>query len=541
MPSPCPLPEGGYWYYPPLKPGTLYSQRVWIPCPTGSSSGSTGSGVGQGSGGNSDDSSTPTGQSMEDFKKEAADWAKRVTDFFLGDDSQQPPSEPGAPWNPPPTKTINKGGNAPVDPCGPWIQTIQDSQLPTGDALDYWSWEMSPYNGTSYGISFSGRAHGLSIENQLADIANDWSDYSDDPDMSGTFEDAVKTITTADTPEDVADQLVNSIFDSLLGAGNYDSVGPGELSPALISVLNQMAQEIQDGNGGDINWSDFGDYLRAQTDTDAVAMQADWLGGGVDPLCPQFNSAANDALMKQRNNQRKANNDLKKLDKNIKPPKLPPAPGGTFKGPVKGPVKITNPFVGVQTTTRNTAMSHLGPINPGKLGPVKFVPGGPQIAIKGPTVDVTYAHHPILPPFTPIGVLGAQAEQAQGLFGGTITPTELPDWAGESAAAQGLIDFMQSTSTKILDVITAILGSFVGTDPDPDYNTKMTVGVGLDGETQVVENKLGVLLAFRKKFPDPPPPSDPTALANYNKLMNQLANLETWYYKQYNEFFGNYP
>ena len=102
----------------------------------------------------------------------------------------------------------------------------------------------------------------------------------------------------------------------------------GTLSDAFTQTIDQLIQEIEDGNGGNIDWSAFGDYLNAQAGADAAAMQANNLdpnGNGSDP-CSTIDTAINGLNQSRFNFQKVANDALRKLDKNIKPP---PGGGGT--------------------------------------------------------------------------------------------------------------------------------------------------------------------------------------------------------------------
>jgi len=325
---PCPNAEGGYWSSewvpvgnPPgghpseLGSGYITSQPVWIPCGSAADASQPGGGSpGSGSG----------GLSMQDFLNQAKESSEKFTTGFYNEaDSPPPPPSPIPPYNPPPSnRPIVKPGSLlyhPPPPCDP-IQSgmiVQNSQIPpaTGDPNgEYWDPYGSVYNN---GTPLYGQAQALQSERILADIAGDYQDSSaDGSDLQTAFQNAANAISPSDTPEDVAD----NIFNALIGQ-NAAPVSTGELSPALISVLDQMAQEIQDGNGGNIDWSAFQDYLKAQADADAAALQANYLANN-----PCGGSGVDNALNNQFNNQKAANNALKKLDKNINPP---PGGGGT--------------------------------------------------------------------------------------------------------------------------------------------------------------------------------------------------------------------
>ncbi|HET6401056.1 MAG TPA: hypothetical protein VFH95_06610 [Candidatus Kapabacteria bacterium] len=317
--------------------------------------------------------------------------------------------------NPTPTGPIKPVDQRrkPVDPCAGSSQVIKNSQIPPAPSdpnNQWWDPSASPY----WGSPLFPQAQGLQAERQLAALASDYGYYAG-VDLNTAFEKAVGTIGPSDTPEEIADKMMNSLLDQagyLPADGVYPTGAvapmPGTLSPALISVLDQIAQEIQDGNGGDIDWSAFADVLNAQASADAAALQAAYLSGHGKGPCGDINDAVNSATNNQRNNQRKANNALKKLDKNIKPPKLPPGPGGNSKGPVKEPVKTPNLFGGLKATTKNVPQSHLGPISPGLLH------SGAEIYAKGPAVADRLKE--ILRPYggLTLGQTGDSLAQAQG-------------------------------------------------------------------------------------------------------------------------------
>ncbi|MGI0134178.1 MAG: hypothetical protein ACREBW_04390, partial [Candidatus Micrarchaeaceae archaeon] len=261
------------------------------------------------------------------------------------------------------------------DPCNGSQGAIQSSQIPpaTGDfntESNLWNPAYSKEQNT-----------GLATERMLADMANDQQDYYGDPNgMQAAFEQIVNSMPAGLSGSAEATYIIQQLF-----AWGNDDVGT--LSAALISTIDQLAGEIQSGNGSNIDWSAIGDYLSAQAAADANAMQANKLdmnGTGSSP-CGDVNSALQGAKSSQRNNQRKANNALKRLDPHLKQPPLPPVRPAGRRGGNRAPTKFTAPnFSGLTATTSNVAMSHLGPHSVGLL----HTPH-PSLPIAKPMVQVT--------------------------------------------------------------------------------------------------------------------------------------------------------
>jgi|GEM_PF-6805218 len=530
---PCPNSTGGYWYWPPLHGWSNgydsggYSQPVWIPCPgfeptkgnTLIKSDSFVKTNPAGPAGNQPGSGNPATDQYYWHEQDALLW---------GGGGDSPPVLPFIPANftqsendpVPPGGLKDSKLRKNIDPCNGSSQLIKNSQVPpsNGDPSNEWD----PNGSNYYGTPHLARALGLQIERILADVANNLADYTGS-DLESSFEAAVKTITSTDSPEEVADKLINAILGAnLLPYGG--PVVPGELSPELISVLDQLAQEIEQSSTAppNIDWGAFAAYLAAQANADADALQSSYLGGGALP-CGDISNAVNNAKNNQRNNQKKANNALKKLDPNINPPKLPPGhPSGEHGHPTN-----TNDFSSVTAPTYNVSKG-----SGHKM--VKFGGKGPQINVKGPTVDVTRVHHSLLPPHD-LGLLGDSLAQSQGLSGGTLTPTPLLDF---DPVAQAVIDQIHNTALTLLNILDDVLGFLTSQDPDPITGVTL-VGPALDNMVKHTEEKLDALNALSQQFPNEP--TDLGQKLKWDDLRDERIRLENWYHAITGDYYGNYP
>ncbi len=396
--------------------GFITSVPIRVPCPPGSApgSGETDEQLGlqalqnvYGFGLPNPSSPAGSGTSLPDWLL-ARQKIEEAQDVFTYAEPRPPTLayDPNNPYNNPrpsnkPIKQNLKAG--PIDPCSDAQQTLQNSQIPQATGDSYTEYENTTSTNSKYSYQ---QLEGLGIERLMADYAKD-AEQGSGLDWESSFEDAIKTLQPTDrTPQ----QIVDKVLASILGV---DPSQIGTLSDAFTQTIDQLIQEIEDGNGGNIHWSAFGDYLNAQADADAAAMQAKNLdpnGTGSSP-CGDINKVLQGAMSRSRNGQLRANRALGRLDRNIKVPTVPKGghyiTGGDFPptkyvGPSVGPigtatgVKATPvrrpsgsprhirvaPSGAVATAAAtNLAQAHPTPISPGLLHRSALAPSGPAVPV----------------------------------------------------------------------------------------------------------------------------------------------------------------
>src|SRR5581483_10822790 len=448
-----------------------------------------------------------TSQSWQDWLNSARQEAERQIQEFIDEDSNVRPP----PINIDPNYIGNKYVDFPQynvtelggykghniantqnqDPCNGSAAFVQSTNLPSPiNPLDPMGSDLSK---TAYNKGDANKqAMGVLFEQAMGSLfSNISSNFGSNDDAEQAFKDAVMSLPSGLSGEGEADWIVAS----LLGE---DPTGIATLPPALVSAIDQLANDVSDPTGGsnsNIDWGALGAYLSAQRSAGAASRQAATLGGGGSFPCGDVESAYNNAQRNAHNDQQNANDLLKKVGGNLNPRPVPPLPsswkgsGNTKNAKGKGnkaPAKKTavpftgrNPSTGVTSrVSQNTQGSTLHKAyTTGRL--TTSIPVRTQS-----TITIKAGGRPNLPikrMFSP-DATGVRMDTVPSPFPipeiTYLNPTPLP--GNPDYEARELLKFFNLTSTKLLDVITALLGSFVTNDPDPVYNIKLAGGTQLD-------------------------------------------------------------